>query len=319
MAEAVGSEVAVAVTPGAPVAAPPVEPVTAPPVEPVKPADRTAERFAALARKERGLVERQLAERAKLTAAQQTLARERAAMEAQRQEFEASVTKRATDAARDAALANPETYLSQIYGQDWYDRLTKAKLDGIPTTADLQVKSVKEELRGEVEALRKEQREYQARIAAERKQAAEAQIAEARKEAEEVISTFEKESVDFVKQNAAKYELTSLYDQAHLVPQVIQETFRVSSEAGSPRVLSYEEAAQQVEEYMAEQVKRYEDLKARKAPKVGDAVKPASTSPTLTNATGSSPSMPSEYVSSSSSKDPRMAKALAAWERTQKR
>ncbi len=205
--------------------------------------DPMSPRFAALHRQSQ-----------QIAAAKQALARERAAQEAAIKAREAEISARLAKAeefekAREMALRDPRGYLKGIYGEEWYDLLTRAQLEGdkaIP--ADLQVRAVREELQKTTEQLRKEQDERFQALQQEREAARKAEQERVQAEYTQVVQDFETECVDFVKANQEKYELINSTDSHDLVNQVIRATF-----AKTKRVLSPAEAADLVEAHLEEQ------------------------------------------------------------------
>jgi hypothetical protein len=288
-----------------PVAAPPA---VTPPEEP-KPApkDRTTEAYLRMAQKERKLVE----ESQRIARARAQIKAEADALAAERTQYQEMTQK------LEAAKTNPGGLLRSLYGDDWYDRLTKYQLAGEETPpAEMQVQAVREELERRTAELERSHAELQAKIESERKASVERERARLKAEAEEEIERFNREAVDFVKANASRYELTNLYEQQDLVTQLIQATYEQSAASGKPRVLSLEEATAAVEQYLADEVAKAERLKQQKAQPVAAQPPPATTppAPTLTNAMGGTPA-PSPGIPKTV--DDRIARALAVWDAKQ--
>jgi hypothetical protein len=195
------------------------------------------------------------------------------------------------------AKTNPKAFLRSVYGDDYYDQLTKIQLaeDGA-LPPEMQVQAVREELLKSTEELKRGQEALQAKIESERKASIDAERARLAAEAADEVKRFETEAVDFVKQNAAKYELTTLYGREDLIPLVIRETYEQSRRNGKPRLLSPEEAAVEVEQYLGEELAKAERLRQQKAQAEAAKAQPAPgarpQAPTLTNAMGGSPSTP---------------------------
>jgi hypothetical protein len=219
---AVAPPTATEVLAGAPEAAPEVAApvVETTPVE--KPKERSSERFAALARKE-----------AEVFRKAQAVRQQQAEIARQAEEI------RAYQVAKQQAKLNPLDALKQL-GLT-YEELTEYVLnDNKPTpTAEMAV------LKQEIESF-KRQTEEERRREMESRRAAEVE------QQQQIVEAFREEVRDYVSQHTETYELTSLYDGANLVHEVIEEHFRQSG-----KLMGIPEAAKLVEEH-------YEDL-ARKA------------------------------------------------------
>lgn len=204
--------------------------IKAPEVKPGEPAkavepapDKTmSARYADLAKREKGIT----AERRKLSEERATIAKDRAEVEEYR--------KAKADAKR-----NPEAFQRLVYGEGWYDSLTKYKLEGTPP-AELLAAAVDDKL----EAFKAEQAKAAADSA---KAASDAKAAEDAKAREEFAS----EVVDYVKANAEKYELIELYGSHDLVPQLIEAEHQKTG-----KLLSAVDAADKVEEFLASQASK---------------------------------------------------------------
>ena len=136
---------------------------------------------------------------------------------------------------KETASADPDTVAKGLWGDKYYDLLTKHRLGN---GADLAVQQLRKELAAEKESAAKQ-------AAA----AAEAQKAQVEKERAEASADFNREISDFVSEHAKEYELTSTLKSAQLIRQVIELTY---SQHG--KVLSTKEAADQVEKYLEEQI-----------------------------------------------------------------
>lgn len=181
-----------------------------------------ADRFAVLARKE-----------AELHRQRQAIRQQQAELARQADEI------RAFQEAKRGAVTNPIEALRAL-GLS-YDDVTKYVLNENQPTPDLEIKSLRQELEEFKQQARQEQEQTreQQKIAMQREQAA-------------IIEQFRAEVADYVREHAETYELTNLYNGAHLVSGVIEEHFEQTK-----KLLSNAEAAKLVEEY-------FEDL-ARKA------------------------------------------------------
>jgi hypothetical protein len=291
----------------------PAEQAAPPPPAAPPPKDRMAERFAMLAKRERSVVERQQAMQRELAAREAQIAAHERELAAERSRYQE------TTRLIEAAKTDPKAFLRSLYGDNYYDHITKLQLadDGAPPPAELQVQAVRDELAKTTEQLRRQQAEINEKIEAQRKAAVEAEKARLMTEMNEEIQHFESEAIDFVKKNASKYELTNLYEQAALVPQVVQAAYEQSKANGTARLPSIEEAADLVESYLADEIAKAEQLKQRKVKPAQTAEQPtgqstpAAPSPTLTNAMSGVPAAPSNNPLD---EDQRVARALAVWD-----
>lgn len=202
--------------------APPAAPEAAPPAAPEPPKERASDRFAVLARKEQEVFRKA-----------QAVRQQQAVLAQQAEEL------RAFEAAKRTARLNPLEALKQL-GLT-YDDVAQYVLNDNTPTPDAQVQSVREEL----EAFKRQAREEQERLTRQqREMAAQEQAA--------IVEQFREEVSDYISQHSETYELTSLYNGASLVSDVIEEHFKMAG-----KLLTIPEAAKLVEEH-------YEDL-ARKA------------------------------------------------------
>ena len=192
------------------------------PAAPEPPKERASDRFAVLARKEQEVFRKA-----------QAVRQQQAELARQAEEI------RAFEAAKKTARLNPLEALKQL-GLT-YDDVAQYVLNDNTPTPDAQVQSVREEL----EAFKRQAREEQERLTRQqREMAAQEQAA--------IVEQFREEVSDYISQHSETYELTSLYNGASLVSDVIEEHFKMAG-----KLLTIPEAAKLVEEH-------YEDL-ARKA------------------------------------------------------
>lgn len=225
-------------------AAPPVAPETAkgPSQE-----EKVARAYAAMSKREIALVN------------------ERKRLAAEKAEV-VSIRKEAADlkAAKEAAKRNPMAYL-EAAGLS-YDDLTNFITSGNQLTPELKTKAEIDEARAEarkaaegLEAYKKFQAEEQTKAAAARKQAAE-------QEFERRHRRFIGSTIAFVAANAVQYELTNLHGAQAEVPKLIEAVY-----ARSKKLLTREQAAEQIENYFVEQTekalnsKKWQSLQAAKA------------------------------------------------------
>jgi hypothetical protein len=304
--------------PAAPAAAETPPTTTTPPAT-KEPDTRFSERLAHLARRERILVQKQEELSKKETSTLRQLQEKEAAIKAQEESL-AQVREEAAkwERLRKDAKTDPGAFLRGLYGEGWYDALAEYKLaDEKRTPADLQVQAVRETLTSETSAIRKELEELRKQREEERKQAEQAERERIQQEQVAVLQRFESETIDFVKQSGDKYWRTNLFGRQDLVPKLIKQVYEESSKTGAPKILSREEASQQVEEYFESVGKQYKEAESKySAPPPTSQPKPNEASaPTLTNGLASTPAMPSVPVYHTS--DERMKRALEAWTRVE--
>lgn len=260
--------------------------------EPVAQESRSSKRFSVLARKE-----------AQLHRERERLKAERAALDAElraAKEFEAKKQK---------ARLNPIDALGDL-GLT-YEEVSEFVVNGNKPTVSAEVQAV----RDEIARLRQEQEE--ARVAAE--QAAQERL---ERERELVVEQFNADAINYVEQNASKFEYTLANNASHYVPEIIEKHFFETGE-----LLPIDKAAEIVEahfEEVAERVAKAGKFKAKTglvsqaqtvastAPQARPAAAPVAKRPaTLTNSMTASASAP---VSQSRSEQDRIRAALARLE-----
>lgn len=251
--------------------------------------EQFSSRFAALARKEKQALQR----------AQEVKAKEEALMAKEKalQERMAWLEK---------MESNP---LEAIKEKGWtYEDITNAVLSGQKDlTPEMRVKK----LEAEVQARFKAQEEARQREIEEQKKIYEAQQAKAMEE-------FRAQTAAFIDANAEKYELTKIFGQHDLVVQTIEEHYRKTSEAGTPKILSQEEAADLVEKYLegevekAKKAKKFSQPKAEAMPKDQIEKELADPSPkTARTIADAAPSMSTINTGPARTEQERMQRALA--------
>jgi hypothetical protein len=194
----------------------PVDAAAAAPAE--KKDDFLAPKFAALAKKEKEIIQRQRATK----------------------ELEAKIREREEKLAQSekGRPANPIEALQRA-GYS-YDDAVNFILNGQKLTPDQEVKSV----RDEIQAFKADQeKKEKLREAAE--------LAKQQSQYEETIENFKQEINGFVDQNASEYELIKINEASHLIYDTIEEHF-----TRTKKVLSTKEAADMVEAYLEDQVKK---------------------------------------------------------------
>lgn len=253
----------------------------------VPPAQKTGSALAKLAQEQkrtREAMDRLKAERAE---SEKRISAQKADLDKQLAELKAFTDAKAT------AKRFPLKALEQL--GITHQMVTEAVLNEGEPTANLEVQQVREE----IEKIRQEQTEREKRYADERKRDADDQRKQIQAQEAEALKNFQSQCVAFVSQNAEKYELTNTLDQQHLVFQTIDEVYRLTHAEGKPRILTLEEAADEVEKSLeadlekATKTKKYTAKQpttppvATKQPK--PTPKPPAQATTLSN-TGSAPS-----------------------------
>lgn len=218
--------------------APPPAPAAEPP-KPAAPSQHDAA-FAALAAKERDLVKRQQA----FTAERDAFLKEREGL---------LTLKQREEQRRQTALRNPEPVAKELWGDDWYEKLTEYRLNGAKITPELVAASVEEKLNA-WDARQKSEREAQAAQERERLQ----------QEQDQVINDFRTQATDFVKGKADEYELINLHNWHPEVYRTIEDHYTKSVKLGTPKILSFKEAADLVEADLRERVEKSLGAKAFK-------------------------------------------------------
>lgn len=283
-------------------------PPAAAPAPKTEPDPRLASRFAQLAKQE-----------AALRSEKQRIASERSTHEQAIRSKEEAIAARAAKAddlerRLAAAKKDPAGFLRSVYGEEWYDQLTEVKLSGEKATPDLAVQALREEALSQVEALKKEQADRWKQLEDERKASQEAERARAAKENADTLEKFRTDTIDFVKANPEKYELTNLTESQGLVAEVIAQAY-----ARTKRLMKHEEAADLVEKSLEEQAEKVFagkkwQARAQKPPVTEQTNGSART---LTNdAAAGTPAaaVPQKYKSS----DERLKAAVAAMEAIQR-
>lgn len=138
---------------------------------------------------------------------------------------------------------DPLTLLQQ-YGYS-YEDATQFVLNDNKPTADLQVKSLKEEL----EAFKKQQETEKQKILEEQKKRAEA-------ETQEVIDQYRSNIDEYIEGNKEEFELCHLFGGQQLIFDTAWEYFERTG-----KVMNLKEAAMAVEDYLAEEAKKIKTTK----------------------------------------------------------
>lgn len=232
-----------------------VPPAAEKPPEPAKPPerDRTVDRLALLTKETQRLAREKQKWAAERQQAEASLKAEREAIAARVAQAEEFAKQRA------AALADPESFLSGLYGQDYYDKLTQFRLEGrVPAAMD--VARVREEMKAEIERTRKENEQRWNAEAEARRKADEAAHARAVAEEQAIIDRFRNETVAFVKSDPEKYDLINVGEKWDLVFETIEKVYAQTTERDEDgkivkpgRVLTAAEAADLVEQHLEEE------------------------------------------------------------------
>jgi hypothetical protein len=252
------------------------------PKEPTPEERIKSSQFAALAKKERMIQQRAQANKAKEA--------ELAAIESKIKERESAFNE-----------MNPIKAMEKL-GYS-YEDITKFMLDDQKNLEPvMQVKRLQSEM--------DKRFQEQQKMLEDRDNAEKARI---QAEYEQTITGFKTDVKEFVKGNGEKFELTNLLNQDELVIATIEQYFETNK-----KILPTEQAAEHVENYLRDQVKKIQDTKWYKsmnAPQVPEVKKPTAQtqtpkppSPTLSNV---SQSVMQTYTGPKTEKD-RMARAIAA-------
>jgi hypothetical protein len=251
--------------------------------EPPKPIEKESSRFAALARKEKTLVKRQM----EAKQAEEKIAQ----MYAEVQKWES---------AKKTAKTSPIEALKMLGIS--YEDVTNYMLNGEKPTPELEIKSELDNIKAEILAEKEERR----RVIEEQKK-------EAEEEAQRAIEEFNEEIKTFLKDNSNVYELIALNEASDLVLQVIEQHF-----AETKKILSKQEAADMVEKYLEDQITKSaatNKMKAKLTPAQKEEEKKSESVPSKTLNNEYTSSSPNLYLSAKT-ENQRIQRALAALEGT---
>lgn len=199
----------------------------APVVEAEKKPDDMSSKFAALAKKER--------------MARMSQQRSRS-MEANLAEREKKIAERERLWDEEFKLSPLEAIKKRGYS---YEDLTKAALNDGRFEPATEIKSVKEE----IHRLRQEQEDRE-------KKSIEAQKQAELHHEQQIVESFKTNISKTIEEKKDTYELTHLYEASELVYQTIEEHFERTKSAGSPKIMSVDEACELVEQYLEAEVER---------------------------------------------------------------
>ncbi len=268
----------------APVAEAPPEPPKEPAKEAPKEPEFMSDKFAALARKEKTLVKKSQ----ELSSLKADIEKQQSALKSQQEEYQRWLK------IKENAKLDPDSYLSEA-GLT-YGYLTERALKGD-----------KGDPKAILEHTEKRLSEFEKRQEEAKKQAEEAAALKAKEEWEAQLQGFAQSISDFVDENADTYELIKIHDQKALIFDVIQEGAR------RQKVISVKEAAEKVENYLAQQVEKALESKKFKekfSPVKKEVAPPAKDSGTPTLSNNMSTSTP--HTSPAITDKERMERALAA-------
>lgn len=263
-----------------------------------KPAEQTIDqlspKFAALSRKEKQIRESQKAVSESQKAVQAELAR----IEQEKSELTKWRTERETDSSSlmDRLKKDPFSVLKDA-GLTFED-LTKMQLNDLNPTPEMLI----ERTRNDLESKYSKQLEDLKKGLEDKEVKAQQDALNAR------IDSFKSEITEFIDTNKDTYELTALNGAGELVYEVIEEFYNKNQ-----KLLSLEDAAQEVEKYLEAEAQKI--LKAKKFSKPVESpteAKKPETSPTLSNTLSAQvPGKESRFLSDDESK--REAAKLLRW------
>lgn len=265
------------------------------PEEPKEPKEQVSQRFAALAKREKAIVEKDKALKA----------REAQFGDWQKEKETLSQSRREED---ELWQTNPLDALKRRGVT--YQQLTELVLNNEKPTPDLIARKVARE---EVEALSKRQKEE---AEAESKRKAQEEKAAAEKEYAETLENFKAETEKYVTANAEKYELIALQGEPGIetVLATIELNFQETSKAGKPRILSFEEACDLVEKHFETEVQKLTATKkfSAKAPPQpqGDTKQVENAKPRTTLNNNMTASTPPPPASKRLSREERIERAM---------
>lgn len=160
---------------------------------------------------------------------------------------------------RDDRRRNPAKYLTQDFGDDWYDKLTKYRLEGAPT-GDLIASELDEREAKLTKQLAEQKADFEKRLA-------DLQATDAKRQQQE----FESNLVAKVKASD-KFPLIAHFSEHNAVLHEVREHFKATAKQGADgkwlpgEVLTPEDAAAKVEARLAEIASKFEKyFEAKKA------------------------------------------------------
>jgi len=241
-------------------------PAAAPPEVKAPEKDQFSEKFNLLAKKER------------------MIARERMRIAQEKKETEEKFKKyQGYEESKAKAKQNPLDFLKEA-GLS-YDELTQYLLNGGKPTEIDEIKSVRSELE-----------EFKRQQAEEKKQQQEFLQKQQQQQHEQAISGFKTDIAEFIEANKDKYELIASRDGAEDIFNAVNDAFILNmtewqkngKQGPPPKVMEIEEAAQVIEEFYEEEVKRLTSTNKWKTKYGQPQMEPSpkakpSPTPTLTN------------------------------------
>jgi Skp family chaperone for outer membrane proteins len=266
------NEPEVAATPAAPeVAAPEV--AVAPKVDPLAP------KFAALSRKEK-----------EVRSQAQQIAQQKAEYEKQLAEF----TKQRTEweenqkkSSSDYKQRLKENPINELMDAGYTPQQIAEILmnEGNPTP-EMKLNRVKQELesgyKAELAELRKMLEEKEASSVKQQEEQLKAQQ-------EQAVKAFKSEVGEFLTKNSEKYELSALNPEQSIetIYDTIDLYYQETSKEGKPKILTIDEAAELVENYLSEEANKIYEVKRKRESAKPEAKVKTETAPTLSNTAAS--------------------------------
>lgn len=179
---------------------------------------------------------------------------------------DAELSKREAEIAAKEALwaernRNPVKFLQGVYGDDWYDKTTRFKVDGVPT-GDLIASEMDARL-SEIDKRLKERDEYWEGKLSERDSQADAQEKQA----------YEAHALEYVKGSADKYPLIHAFGVTENITNFIESHFGSTAKRDESgrivepgELLTPEKAADMMEKLLADRVEAAQKAKAPQTP-----------------------------------------------------
>jgi hypothetical protein len=185
------------------------------------------------------------------------LSRQERELRAQKEQFEAERQKAKASEDKFSSfkkkfVVNPIEALKEFEIGLSYDDLVQAGLNNGETPDNIKLRAEIEELKARLDPKKEEETPEQK---ADR---------ESREEEAKVEQQFVEGLDQFVVTNNEKYQLINKFEASGIVFNVIKEHYLASAEQGSPKVLSYDEACDLVEEYFGSVVEEIAQKKGYK-------------------------------------------------------
>jgi len=192
---------------------------------------------------------------AELEKAHAKLRAERRELSEQRKAFKAAEEKVAAyEKLHAERLRNPDKYLKAEYGEDYYDKVTRLRVDGIPP-ADLVASEVDDQVARIHKKLEETTSSFEKRLA-------ERDAAEAQREKMNYLNG----AIEYSKANPEKFKRINHFNEFNSIPQEIERHFQATSKQDADgtwqpgEILSHEKAAEVIEgriKELGEQFRKY--------------------------------------------------------------